>query len=84
MTLDEAIVAVEATVDAPHLRVDRLRPLEDASCYLLVVLDTSGGRDLDAGPVENGPRLVDKHSGAVVRLTIPDALARAEGMVPAV
>lgn len=27
-----------------------------------------------------GPRLVDKHSGEVAKLTVPDALARAERM----
>ena len=83
MTLDEAVAAVEATLDAPYLRVDRARPLEDASCYLLVVLDTTGGRRADVGPVANGPRLVDKHTGSVVRLTIPDALVRAERMARA-
>ena len=80
MTLDEAIAAVEATLDSTHLRVDRRRAREDATSYLLLVLDTSGGRH--DGTVANGPRLVDKHSGEATRLTVPDALARAERMTP--
>jgi hypothetical protein len=32
------------------------------------------------GLVANGPRLVDRASGEVVRLTVSDALARAERM----
>lgn len=79
MTLDEAIAAVEATLDSAHLRVDRKRARADATSYLLLVLDTSGGRR-DDGPVANGPRLVDRHSGEVTRLTVPDALARAGDM----
>jgi hypothetical protein len=79
MTLDDAIAAVEATLDSAHLRVDRRRAREDAASYLLLVLDISGGRR-DEGPVANGPRLVDKHSGEVTGLTVPDALARAERM----
>ena len=79
MTLDEAIAAVEATLDSTHLRVDRRRAREDSASYLLVVLDTSGGNH-DDGPIANGPRLVDKHSGAVTRLTVPDAVARANRM----
>jgi len=78
MTLDEAVEAVEATLDVAHLRVDRRRAREDGASYLLLVLDTGGRRD--DGPVANGPRLVDKHSGEVTRLTVPDALARAERM----
>ncbi|WP_456845749.1 hypothetical protein [Cellulomonas sp. P5_C6] len=81
MTLDEAVAAVEATLDSAFLRVDRRRAREDAESFLLVVLDTSGGRA--EGPVANGPRLVDKSSGAVVRLTVPDAVSRAERMAPA-
>ena len=81
MTLDEAIEAVEATLDSPYLRVDRRRAREDAASYLLLVLDTSGGHH-DDGPVANGPRLVDKHSGEVVRLTVPDALTRVQRMTP--
>lgn len=77
MTLDEAIAAVETTLDSVHVRVDRRRAREDAASYLLLVLDTSGGQR-DDGPVGNGPRLVDKHSGEVTRLTVPDALARAK------
>jgi hypothetical protein len=76
MTVDEAVAVVEETLDSAHLRVDRRRAREDAASYLLLVLDTSGRRD--DGPVANGPRLVDKHSGEVTRLTVPDALARAE------
>ena len=79
MTVDEAIAAVEATLGSARLRVDRRRAREDAEGYLLVVLDTSGGQR-DDGPVANGPRLVDKRSGEVTRLTVPDALARAERM----
>ena len=82
MTLNEAIAAVEATLDSPHLRVDRRLAREDAASYLLLVLDTSRGRRDDDGPVANGPRLVDKHSGEVTRLTVPDAVARAERMAP--
>jgi hypothetical protein len=78
MTLDEAITAVEATLDSSQLRVDRRRAQEDGATYLLLVLDTSGGRG--DGPVANGPRLVDKHNGEVTRLTVPDALARAKRM----
>jgi len=78
MTLDEAITAVEATLGSAHLRVDRKRAREDEESYLLLVLDTSGGRE--EGTVANGPRLVDKRSGDVVRLTVPEALARAESM----
>jgi hypothetical protein len=79
MTLDEAITAVEVTLGSAQLRVDRRRAREDASSYLLIVLDINGGRR-DVGPVANGPRLVDKHSGEVVRLTVPDALAQAKRM----
>lgn len=78
MTLDEAVAAVTATLDSPDLRVDRLRVHEDATSYLLIVLDASGGRR--AGPVDNGPRLVDKVSGTVTRLTVPEALDRAARM----
>lgn len=78
MTLDDAIAAVEATLDSRHLRVDRKRAREDESHYLLVVLDVSGGRG--EGPMANGPRLVDKGTGEVTRLTVPAALARAERM----
>ena len=80
MTLDEAIAAVVATLDSPHLRVDRRLARQDSSSYLLLVLDTSGGRSDDGGPVANGPRLVSKSSGEVIRLTVSDALARAERM----
>jgi len=81
LTLDEAVAAVEATLDSGFLRVDRRRARQDSSSYLLVVLDTSGGRS--DGPIENGPRLVDRHTGEVTRLTIPDAVARGERMQPA-
>ena len=80
MTLDEAVAAVEATLDAPHLRVDRRLAREDAESYLLVVLDTSGGRRDEIGPVDNGPRLVAKDTGEVVRMTVTEALARADRM----
>ena len=79
MTLDDAVAAVEATLGSEHLRVDRLRAHEDASAYLLLVLDTSRGQH-DEGPIANGPRLVDKLSGKVSTLTVPEALARAEQM----
>ena len=79
MTLDDAIVAVEASLDPADLRVDRKRAREDAGSFLLLVLDTSGGRRND-GPVANGPHLVDKNSGEVTRLSVPDALGRAERM----
>lgn len=79
MTLDEAIAAVQPTLDSANLRVDRRRAREDAASYLLIVLDTSGGQR-DEGPVANGARLVDKHSGEVTRLNVPDAVARAERM----
>jgi hypothetical protein len=79
MTLDEAVAAVEATLDSPHLRIDRKLARQDPESYLLIVLDTSrGGGD---GPIANGPRLVDKGSAEVIRLTVPDALARAKRMV---
>ena len=78
MTLDQAIAAVEMTLDSAQLRVDRKRAQEDEASYLLLVLDTSGGRE--EGPVANGPRLVDKLSGEVSRLTVPDALAHARRM----
>jgi len=78
VTLDDAIAAVEATLDSAHLRVDRKRAREDASSYLLIVLDVSAGHGEE--PVANGPRLVDKASGEVTRLTVPDALVRAERM----
>jgi hypothetical protein len=80
MSLEEAIAAVEATLDSAHLRVDRRLAREDAAAYLLLVLDTSGGRRDEIEPVANGPRLVAKDSGEVVRLTVPAALARAERM----
>jgi hypothetical protein len=80
MTLEEAIAAVEATLDSAHLRVDLRLAREDAASYLFLVLDTSGGRRDEIEPVSNGPRLVAKDGGEVVRLTVPDALARAERM----
>lgn len=79
MTPEEAIAAVEATLDSTHVRVDRRRAREDAASYLLLVLDTSAGQR-DDRPGANGPRLVDKHSGEVTRLTVPDALTRSKGM----
>ena len=82
MTLDEAVAAVAATLTGGHLRVDRRQAREDSSSYLLLVLDT-GGRHDDGGPVANGPRLVDKRSGQVTRLTVSDAIVRA-GRMPLV
>ena len=79
MTLDEAIATVEATLDSAYLRVDRRRARQNAASYLLVVLDTNTGHR-DEGPLDNGPRLVDKHSGEVTRLIVPDAVALAERM----
>ena len=78
MTLDQALAAVTATLSSPALRVDRKRVHEDAESYLVIVLDASDGTE--AGPVDNGPRLVSKLSGEVTRLTVPDALDRAAGM----
>ena len=78
MTLDEAIAAVEATLDSAHLRVDRRLAREDAETFLLLVLDVSNGRQ--DGEISNGPRVVDKSTGAVSRLTIPAALAQSERM----
>lgn len=78
MSLDQAVAAVDATLDSEHLRVDRRQARADAASFLLVVLDTSRGRG--NGPVANGPRLVDRHSGEVIRLTVPDAVARAGRM----
>ena len=80
VTLDEAVAAVEATLDSADLRVDRRLAREDATSYLLLVLDTGVGRRNELGPVANGPRLVAKDSGEVVRLTVADALARADRM----
>jgi hypothetical protein len=82
VTLDEAVAAVEATLSSPALDVDRKRAREDDASFLLVVLDISGGRRDDSEPVANGPRLVDKRSGTVSRLLVPDAVARAERMAP--
>ena len=79
MTPDDAVAAVEATLDSAHLRVDRRRAREDEASYLLLVLDTSGGRQ-DVAPVANGPRLVDRRSGEVRRPTVTEALARADRM----
>ena len=81
MTLDQAIAAVEATLDSVYLRVDRRLAREDAWSFLLLVLDTSHGRDDGVEAVANGPRLVDKLTGDVVRLTVPAAVAQAERMV---
>jgi hypothetical protein len=78
--LPEAVAAVEATLDSPDLRVDRALVREDASHYLLVVLDTSRGRRDDGSPIANGPRLVHKDTGEVLRLTVPDALVQARRM----
>ena len=80
LTLDEAVAAVEATLDSADLRVDRRLAREDAASYLLLVLDTGVGRRDELEPVANGPRLVAKDSGEVVRLTVADALARADRM----
>ena len=80
MTLDEAVAAVEATLESADLRVDRRLAREDAKSYLLLVLDTGVGRRNELGPVANGPRLVAKDSGEVVRLTVADAFERADRM----
>jgi hypothetical protein len=80
ITLEQAVAAVAATLDSAALCVDRRQAREDGSCYLLLVLDVSNGRDDQSGPVSNGPRLVDKASGEVSRLTVPEAVARAEQM----
>ncbi|HEY5848247.1 MAG TPA: hypothetical protein VIT42_15785 [Microlunatus sp.] len=78
MTLDEAAAAVEASLDSSVLRVDRRRVREDEGAFLLLVLDTSNGRY--DGQISNGPRLVDKRTGEVSRLTVPAAVKRAEQM----
>jgi hypothetical protein len=80
MTLDEAITAVKATFDSEHLLVDRRLAREDARSFLLLVLDISNGRYDGDGPISNGPRLVDKSTGEVIRLTVPAAVARAGRM----
>lgn len=79
MTLDDAVAAVEATIDPAVLRVDRRRAREDAASFLLLVLDVSGAHHGDR-PVANGPRLVHKRTGEVSRITVTDALARAGWM----
>ncbi|WP_380169621.1 hypothetical protein [Jannaschia sp. R86511] len=80
MTLSDAVTLVEATLDSAQLRVDRALAREDASHFLLLVLDTSRGTRPDGAPIANGPRLVNKENGEVVRLTVPDAVARAKVM----
>jgi hypothetical protein len=82
LTLEEAVAAVEATLGDGLLRVDRRRARQDTHSFLLVVLDTGRGAR-EAGPVENGPRLVDRRTCEVTRLTVPEALRRAELMEPA-
>jgi hypothetical protein len=81
MTVDEAVAAVSATLSSPALRVDRKRVHEDTESYVVIVLDASDGDE--AGPVDNGPRLVNKRSGEVTRLTVPDALRRTASMTRA-
>ncbi len=76
MTLDEAVAAIEASLDSSMLRVDRRRVREDEGSFLLLVLDSSNGRY--DGQISNGPRLVDKRTGEVSRLTVPAAVKRAE------
>ncbi|WP_092801533.1 hypothetical protein [Klenkia marina] len=81
MTLDEAVAAVERTLPpAARLRVDRARARENDQSFLLIVLDVQSARDAADGTGENGPRLVDRTSGRVDRLTIPEALAMGAGM----
>ena len=82
MTLDEAVAAVEATLDSAHLRVDRRRAREDATSYLLLVLDSSGGRR-DDGPV--GRRLAvalvaDATRPGIGGRRIEDGQVRGEGV----
>jgi hypothetical protein len=79
MTRDAAIAAVEATLDSPYLMVDRRGARANAESYLLLVLDMSRGRRVDR-PGAKGPPLVDKNSGEITRLTVPDALDRAGRM----
>jgi hypothetical protein len=79
MTLSDAVAIVESTLESELLRVDRRLAREDREAFLLLVLDTSGGRH-DEGPLANGPRLVDKQRATVSRLTVPDAVERAERM----
>jgi hypothetical protein len=80
MTLDEAVEAVERTLHSDQLRVERKFARHDQTAYLLIVLDPR--RDLNDGdvPIENGPRLVIKQGGAVTRLTVSEAVARASRM----
>jgi hypothetical protein len=80
MTLDEAVEAVSRTLPSDQLRVDRKLARHDQTAYLLIVLDARRGLNDGDVPIENGPRLVIKHSGAVTRLTVPEAVARARGM----
>jgi hypothetical protein len=78
MTLDEAVTAVEASLDSSVLRVDRRRVPVDEGSFLLLVLDASNGGY--EGQISNGPRLVDKRTAEVTRLTVPAAVKRAEQM----
>jgi len=76
---------VEKTLPAAaRLRVDRARAPENDESFLLIVLDVQSARGAADGTGENGPRLVDRTSGHVARLTIPDALAVGAGMRPCV
>ncbi len=80
MTLEEAIAAVEATLGNAPLRVDRRLAREDSETFLLLVLDTSNGKYDGDAPISNGPRLVVKQTGEVLRLTVPAAIDRARSM----
>ena len=80
MTLDEAVEAVRRTLPSDQLRVDRKLARHDRTAYLLIVLDARRELGDDDAPVENGPRLVTKDNGVVTRLTVPEAVARAQQM----
>ena len=80
MTLDEAVSAVQATLDSKYLLVDRRLAREDVTSFLLLVLDISKGRYDGDAPIANGPRLVDRSTGEVIRSTVPAAVARAGQM----
>jgi len=82
LTLDEAVEAVARTLPSEQLRVDRKGARHDQTAYLLLVLDVRRNLDDDDIPIENGPRLVNKDSGVVTRLTVPEAVARAKEMTP--
>lgn len=78
--MDEAVEAVRRTLSSDQLRIDRKLARQDQSAFLLLVLDARRDLDDSERPIENGPRLVRKDTGAVTRLTVPEAIARARSM----